>query len=98
MADAYLSDPRRYAMIAPRSPVTSAAATPPADPSTWLWICRVNRARSGGSAAPAPGTRELVMDYKTWLPQADNRHQLGAWIRYYLFFKKDHPLGRLSDA
>lgn len=43
-------------------------------------------------SAPAAGTREVVPDYKTWLPQADNRHQLGAWIKYYLFFKKDHPL------
>ena len=44
-------------------------------------------------SAPDGGTRYQVTDYKTWLPQADNRHQLGAWIRYYLFFKKDHPLG-----
>ncbi len=43
-------------------------------------------------SAPAGGTRELVPDYKTWLPQADNKHQLGAWIKYYLFLKKDHPL------
>lgn len=43
-------------------------------------------------SAPDGGTRYQVTDYKTWLPQADNRHQLGAWIRYYLFFKKDHPL------
>ncbi len=43
-------------------------------------------------SAPTGGTRYQVTDYKTCLPQADNRHQLGAWIRYYLFFKKDHPL------
>ena len=43
--------------------------------------------------APTGGTRNLVRDYKTWLPQADNRHQLGSWIKYYLFLKKDHPLG-----
>ena len=43
-------------------------------------------------SAPAGGTREVVSDYKTWLPQADNKHQLGAWIKYYLFLKKDHPL------
>ena len=42
--------------------------------------------------APTGGTRNLVRDYKTWLPQADNRHQLGSWIKYYLFIKKDHPL------
>ncbi|MCL2889225.1 MAG: cytochrome b/b6 domain-containing protein, partial [Eggerthellaceae bacterium] len=44
-------------------------------------------------SAPTGGTRERVIDYQTWLPQSDNRHQLGAWIKYYLFLKKDHPLG-----
>ena len=44
-------------------------------------------------SAPTAGTRETVKDYKTWLPQKDNRHQAGAWIKYYLFMKKDHPLG-----
>ncbi|WP_314040848.1 cytochrome b/b6 domain-containing protein [Slackia exigua] len=42
-------------------------------------------------SAPTGGTHAVVKDYKTWLPQADNRHQLGAWIKYYLFMKKDHP-------
>ena len=36
---------------------------------------------------------KLVKDYKTWLPQAENRHQALEWIKYYLFLKKDHPLG-----
>ena len=44
-------------------------------------------------SAPTGGTRETVKDYKTWLPQKDNRHQGPAWIKYYLFLKKDHPLG-----
>ncbi len=44
-------------------------------------------------SAPTAGTRETVKDYKTWLPQKDNRHQGGAWVKYYLFMKKDHPLG-----
>ncbi len=44
-------------------------------------------------SAPTGGTRKTVKDYKTWLPQKDNRHQAGAWIKYYLFLKKDHPLG-----
>lgn len=44
------------------------------------------------TSAPTGGTRNRVRDFKTWLPQADNKHQLGAWIKYYLFFKKDHPL------
>lgn len=43
-------------------------------------------------SAPTGGTRQVVKDYKTWLPQKDNRHQGGAWIKYYLFLKKDHPL------
>lgn len=44
-------------------------------------------------SSPTAGTREQVTDYKTWLPQADNRHQALEWIKYYLFLKKDHPLG-----
>ena len=44
-------------------------------------------------SAPTAGTRVTVKDYKTWLPQKDNRHQAGAWIKYYLFMKKEHPLG-----
>jgi Ni/Fe-hydrogenase 1 B-type cytochrome subunit len=44
-------------------------------------------------SAPAGGTRKLDLDVKGFLPQKDNRHQLGAWIKYYLFLKKDHPLG-----
>ena len=43
--------------------------------------------------APAGGTRKQVPDYKTWLPQKDNRHQLFEWIKYYLFLRKTHPLG-----
>ena len=43
-------------------------------------------------SAPTGGTRAQVRDVLTWLPQKDNRHQAGAWIKYYLFFKKDHPL------
>ncbi len=44
-------------------------------------------------SAPTGGTREQVVDIKTWMPQKDNRHQGLAWIKYYLFLKKDHPLG-----
>jgi Ni/Fe-hydrogenase 1 B-type cytochrome subunit len=43
--------------------------------------------------APTGGTRKQVPDYKTWLPQKDNRHQALEWIKYYLFLRKDHPLG-----
>ena len=43
-------------------------------------------------SAPTGGTREQVRDVKTWLPQKDNRHQGVAWVKYYLFLKKDHPL------
>jgi len=44
-------------------------------------------------SSPFGGSRELDKDYKTFLPQKENRHQMGAWIKYYLFMKKDHPLG-----
>lgn len=43
-------------------------------------------------SAPAYGTRETKLDMYTFFPQKDNRHQLIPWIKYYLFFKKDHPL------
>jgi Ni/Fe-hydrogenase 1 B-type cytochrome subunit len=43
--------------------------------------------------AQAVGTRKVDTDYKNWLPQKQNRHQFGSWIKYYLFIKKDHPLG-----
>lgn len=43
--------------------------------------------------SPTGGTRQQVTDFKTWLPQKDNRHQALEWIKYYLFLKKDHPLG-----
>ena len=43
-------------------------------------------------SSPTGGTRKQVKDYKTWLPQKDNRHQGIHWVRYYLFLKKDHPL------
>ncbi len=44
--------------------------------------------------ASAGGTRtDLVPDIKNFMPQKNNRHQLGPWIKYYLFIKKDHPKG-----
>ncbi|MDR3308119.1 MAG: cytochrome b/b6 domain-containing protein, partial [Coriobacteriales bacterium] len=42
--------------------------------------------------APTGGTRKVTTDWHSWAPQKDNRHQLGAWVKYYLFIKKDHPL------
>jgi len=44
-------------------------------------------------SSPTGGTRKVDVDYKNFMPQKDNRHQFGAWIKYYLFMKKDHPLG-----
>jgi len=44
-------------------------------------------------SAPYGGSRELDTDIKSFMPQKDNRHQFGSWIKYYLFIKKDHPLG-----
>ena len=32
--------------------------------------------------APTGGTRQQVTDFKTWLPQKDNRHQALEWIKY----------------
>lgn len=43
-------------------------------------------------SSPYGGSHEVEPDYKSFFPQKDNRHQLGAWIKYYLFMKKDHPL------
>ena len=44
-------------------------------------------------SSPYGGSREVEADYKSFFPQKANRHQFGAWIKYYLFLKKDHPLG-----
>ena len=43
-------------------------------------------------SAPTQGTRIVEKDIKNWLPQADNRHQMGPQFKYYLFMKKQHPL------
>ena len=43
-------------------------------------------------SAPAPGTRQTQKDYKSWMPQADNKGQFIQWVKFYLFVKKDHPL------
>src|SRR5664279_5429104 len=37
--------------------------------------------------ANMPNTREVDYDYKNWLPQPANCHQLIPWIKYYLFLK-----------
>jgi Ni/Fe-hydrogenase 1 B-type cytochrome subunit len=44
-------------------------------------------------SASNPGSREVKADVKSFFPSKDNRHQLGAWIKYYLFLQKEHPLG-----
>ena len=43
-------------------------------------------------SAPTGGTRQQVTDIKSWVAGPDNKHQMGAWIKFYLFIKKDHPL------
>ena len=43
-------------------------------------------------SAPTGGTHKVDKDYKNFLPSKLNKHQLGAWIKYYLFAKKEHPL------
>jgi Ni/Fe-hydrogenase 1 B-type cytochrome subunit len=42
--------------------------------------------------AVMPDTREVEPDYKNWLPQKANRHQLWPWVKYYLFMKKETPI------
>lgn len=44
-------------------------------------------------SAVVNGSREQDTDIKNWLPQQANRGQMIPWIKYYLFLKKDHPLG-----
>ena len=38
------------------------------------------------------GTRDVDTDIKNWLPQKANRHQFWPTIKFYTFFKKDHPI------
>jgi len=38
------------------------------------------------------GTRETETDIKNWLPQKANRHQFWPTLKFYLFFKKQHPI------
>ncbi len=45
------------------------------------------------NAAATGGSREMKKDIVMWMPQADNRHQLIEWVKYYLFLRKTHPLG-----
>lgn len=42
-------------------------------------------------SAPVEGTREVVSDWRSWMPQKANRHQLWPTIKYYLFIKRTHP-------
>jgi Ni/Fe-hydrogenase 1 B-type cytochrome subunit len=35
------------------------------------------------------GSRDVAKDYKNWLPQQKNRHQLLETVKYYLFFRKE---------
>lgn len=44
-------------------------------------------------SSPYYGSRVQKLDMYTFLPQKDNRHQLIPWVKYYLFIKKEHPLG-----
>ncbi len=43
--------------------------------------------------AKVSGSSELDWDFKNFVPQKENRHQLWPTIKYYLFMKKEHPLG-----
>ncbi len=53
--------------------------------------------------ANQPGTREVDLDLKNWLPQEENRHQLLETVKYYLFLRKEatiaakyNPLQKMS--
>ena len=48
--------------------------------------------------ALVPGTREVDYDYKNWLPQKENRHQLLPWVKYYLFVKKTVPISEIEGV
>lgn len=43
-------------------------------------------------SAPTQGTRVTDSDYKNWVPQSDNKHQMVPMIKYYLGIMKKHPL------
>jgi Ni/Fe-hydrogenase 1 B-type cytochrome subunit len=43
--------------------------------------------------AKVAGSDELDYDFKNFVPQKENRHQLWPTIKYYLFMKKEHPIG-----
>lgn len=63
----------------------------------WMFILLINLVFRIVSAffikdAIVPGTREKDYDYKNWLPQKENRHQLIPWLKYYLFLKKTTPI------
>ena len=49
-------------------------------------------------SSPYSGSRQQDLDYKSFAPQKDNRHQLVPWIKFYFFFKKDHPLSAKFGA
>lgn len=44
-------------------------------------------------SAPTGGTRAVVRDFKTWLPQRNNYHMLLETLKYYLFINKHHVIG-----
>ena len=44
-------------------------------------------------SAPTGGTRAVVRDVKTWLPQRNNRHMFLETVKYYLFINKGHVIG-----
>lgn len=63
----------------------------------WMWVLLINLIVRIVLAffvkdATGLGSRKKDTDIKNWLPQKQNRHQSGAWLKYYTFFKKDHPI------
>ena len=44
------------------------------------------------------GSKERDWDWKNWIPQAENRHQLVETAKYYLFMRKEHVISAKNGA
>lgn len=44
------------------------------------------------------GTKDRDWDWKNWIPQAENRHQLIETAKYYLFMRKEHVISAKNGA
>ena len=64
----------------------------------WMWVLLINiivriiLAFTVSDSSLLGSRTKNGKDIKNWLPQPQNRHQLGAWLKYYTFLKKEHPI------